>query len=99
MRADEMIPGKIYKYNRRVVEVETKFKKSLRSVIVHPPGEPDMQSSFGIEPGTPVKELPRVTTDGDCPCCGAEVDPIPKTHELSKQWSHWCGSCYWVGKW
>lgn len=97
MRADQMVPGKIYKLNKRVIEVEVKFRKALNSVIVHPPGERDMQSSFGIEPGTPVKEVARLAEVGTCPCCSTEIDPIPAGHSESKNWTHWCGSCYWMG--
>jgi hypothetical protein len=48
MKASELIPGRIY---RMVAGDYAEFSRmGYEKAIFHPPGEPDMQSSFAIDP-------------------------------------------------
>ena len=65
MKALNMVVGMIYTYARRMPRfrkgefVFSRISKDGKWVIVHPPGEPDMQSSWGLPVNTEVVEIRR----------------------------------------
>jgi hypothetical protein len=93
-----MVPGKIYKHNNRIIEVapdcaeNRKRCKSEGLVLV---SHPDSESNFGIKVGSPVTEVSRIATNSECPCCQAEIEGASPS---AGEWTHYCGSCYWLGK-
>ena len=56
MNASEMIAGKRYRLNTGTV-IEFSHVGGTGLMIVHPPGEPDMQSTFAIKPTEQVEEV------------------------------------------
>jgi hypothetical protein len=52
MKMAELIPGKLYKIKNPRRQEFAEFSRigGTGMAIFHPPGEPDMQSSFAIDP-------------------------------------------------
>ena len=48
MKASDLIPGQQYNFNGKLYEFA--YIGGTGLAIIHPPGEPDMQSSTAVEP-------------------------------------------------
>jgi hypothetical protein len=109
MLAESMVPRGLYIIRRSHLKPGGPIVQTIECshvgdthAFVHEPGEPDMQSSFGIPHSEPVRRLTSAFADDfGCPGCAAparEIAPEKKGQLFNPTWTHTCSAdCGWIG--